>query len=240
MKIITPNRNYLSALVTLLFVIFLEAVYLFIYLPNNGKRIEAQRFKTLQNIDRNIHEKLKNGADLMANLLESYHRELLHERPADETYVQKYIRSLPKSEFILGSPQRPVIVPKDTILADAYKIRIDRAKQEIHIEVQKVFGDTLYRMSMSYSIFQFIKPLLPENIFDQYVIFSNGQVAYETFPSGISYNEDSLLGKRNGIAAVTLRDLTVGGVNYKAFLQPVVLATESAWVVGGLLEDARY
>ena len=63
------NRNNAAVLMTLLFVIVLGASYFFIYVPANEKNLQEQRFRSLQNIERNIHAKIENSVALMHNLL---------------------------------------------------------------------------------------------------------------------------------------------------------------------------
>src|SRR5215210_1444964 len=70
MKYFSFNRNHVAVLITLLFVLFFGAIYFFIYVPQNEKDLQQQRFRTLQNIDKNIHAKIENSVALMSNLLQ--------------------------------------------------------------------------------------------------------------------------------------------------------------------------
>jgi len=75
---------------------------------------------------------------------------------------------------------------------------------------------------MKFSFEQFIKFLLPRDVFDDYVVFSKGKPVYESFPAGISYvKEDSLLGLKNGMGSSGVRSQVISGTAYKMFLQPV-------------------
>lgn len=58
---------------------------------------------------------------------------------------------------------------------------------------------------------------MPPNVFDQYIVFSNGQVVYEDFSSGIAFLNDSLSGKKEGIVSSGIKSLNVSGKDYKLF-----------------------
>lgn len=72
MKYFSFNRNHNDVLITLRVVIFWEVAYFFMYVPQNEKRVKEQRFRSLQNIDKNIHSKIDNSVALMNNLLTVY------------------------------------------------------------------------------------------------------------------------------------------------------------------------
>jgi len=233
MKFFSLSKNHVAIMLTLFVVIFFGAIYFFIYIPHNEKDVQAQRFRTLQQIDRNIHGNIDNSIALMNNLLGAYH----HRNKGNDAEITRYIRSYSKENFTLSVPEGPLKeIPADT----GNHIQINNENHEIHLRLFRIFDSSVYRMEMKFSFNQFTHFLLPENVFDQYIVFSNGHVAYETFPSGISYNQDSLLSRTNGIAAATVRNLSIGGTDYKAFLQPVNLTADSMWIVGGLLSAKHY
>jgi hypothetical protein len=98
-----------------------------------------------------------------------------------------------------------------------------------------------YHVSMQYTFDKFITPLLPKKIFDHYVVFSNGNVVYEDFPSGLSYKyEDSLLQINKGITGASIIDQKVGGEDYKIFLQPVSFGGNNKWIIAGLHSVKKY
>ena len=94
---------------------------------------------------------------------------------------------------------------------------------------------------MKFSFEQFIKFLLPRDVFDDYVVFSKEKPVYESFPAGISYvKEDSLLGLKNGMGSSGVRSQTISGTAYKMFLQPVGFDANNEWIIAGLLSDKHY
>lgn len=231
------KRSRTPILVTLLAVILLGAAYIFIYLPDNEKEIRRQAFRTLQNLDKNVHEKIENSTALLNNLLSAYTGNGNNQKLTD------YIAAYPTVNFVLSQPvRRPVNTGNilNTAGTSTTNFSVDYVARQFNLSVGNPADGQLNVISMKYRFDQFIKPLLPENVFDEYVIFSKGKVVFETFPSGLSYNEDSLLTAKSGIYASTVRDLPIGGVDYKLFLQPVALNAGNDWVVAGLLTAGRY
>ncbi|MBC7886711.1 MAG: hypothetical protein H7Z13_02400 [Ferruginibacter sp.] len=246
MKLFAINKNQAAVITTLLILIFLGAVYFFIYLPHNEKRIQEQHFNALQDIDRNIHTKIENSIALLKNLLTDY-------LEADEKRKLKlieYIGAYPSVNFTLTTPVK--IYPfkkgsvKDSLAMDStYPIRVNNDTREISLFFSKRAGkknDTsVYKIDMKFSFKQFIIFLLPKDVFDHYIVFSKGRPVYESFPAGISYvKEDTLLGAKNGIGSSGIRDQLISGTNYKMFLQPVGFDAKNEWIIAGLLSDKNY
>jgi hypothetical protein len=102
-------------------------------------------------------------------------------------------------------------------------------------------ADTLatYGMGMRFSFEQFFHFLLPQYVFDEYVIFNNGKAVYETLPFG-NFLKDSLFGKENKMITSSVESYSVGGRNYKLFLQPVSFIANNELTIVGLLSNRRY
>ncbi|MDQ6902328.1 MAG: cache domain-containing protein [Bacteroidota bacterium] len=236
MKNLSFNRNNIAVLITLAFVLFCGAIYFFIYVPSNEKALQEQRFRTLQNIEENIHKKIGNSVALMNNLLKD---------TVDVNYID-YLNSNSKEKFTLVLPKgnnQEKLILKDINDSD-YTINVNNLTRQIILLLTKrniTAKDTLsYQLEMKWSFKQFVESLLPKNVFDQFIIFSDGEVVFETFPSGLNYFKDSLLDKKNGIVTSLVKPLNVSGTDYKMFSQPVSFTTDKLWVITGLLSDARY
>ena len=235
------NRNYIAAILTLIFVIFCGGIYFFIYVPNNEKSLQEQRFRTLQNIDDNLHKKIENSVALMNNLLNTSSR-----NDESRQYVNKYIDNYSKENFTLTLPAIKETKKnlQNKFSDSSYKITVNDDTRLITLQLIKhIFESTdtaTYEISMMLSFNQFIKFLFPENVFDQYLVFSDARLVYETFPSGITYLKDSLLDKKNGIEVSSVRSLSIGGTDYKLFSQPVNFTSDKEWVIAGLLSNNRY
>ncbi len=236
MKYFSFKRNYNDVLITLLVVIFLGASYFYLYVPQNEKQVQEQRFRSLQNTDKNIHSKIDNSISLMKNLLKAY-----HERGEQE--ISRYIKGYSKENFTLSIPDSQNVSKINT--DSTYSITVNNNSRLITLlathQATNSKGDTIeYRMDMKFTFEQFIKTLLPANVFDQYIVFSNGQVVYEDFSSGISFLNDSLSGKNGGIVSSGIKSLNVSGRDYKLFFQPVSFTVDKQLVVTGLLSNKHY
>lgn len=244
------SRSQAAVFITVAAVSLLAAGYFFIYIPGNSKELNEQRFRTLQRIDKNIHDKIDNSIALMNNLLEAHGNKKL-----DRKAVEKYITNYPQGDFTLTSIKSFDIKDSSFELKEVKKrispistsenvfstIGVNDAREQFLLNVSTRQNNKREVLSMQYRFEQFLKPLLPENVFDEYIVFSRGSVVYETFSSGLSYQrKDSLLGIRNGISGATVRDLTVGGIEYKTFLQPVGFDSSNEWIVSGLVNAKRY
>ncbi len=247
MKFFSINKNQSAVLLTLIILLFFGAVYFFIYLPYNEKRIEEQRFNALQNIDRNIHSKIENSISLLNNLLSNYQSANEEERKN----LIRYINDYSSAGFRLTTPSvmnslTTGLLRDSLVLDSAYTINVNNDTREINLfltkqERQENKETKVYKIGMKFSFEQFIKFLLPKDVFDDYVVFSKGKPVYESFPAGISYvKEDSLLGLKNGIGSSGVRSQVISGTVYKMFLQPVGFDANNEWIIAGLLSDKHY
>lgn len=240
MKKRSLNKTQLATWVTLLVILFLGACYFFIYMPANEQRVQEQRFRSLQNVQRNLQTRIDNSVALMDVLLTAY-----NDSAANHSGLDDYISTYANDKFRLTIPKRMVIARDSADSVRKYKVDVNRTSGIVSITASKVFNEAaenpvVYHMSLQFSIKQFIAPLLPQDVFDEYLVFLNDRLIYETLPAGVSrvFN-DSLLHVKNGIWGTTVRDFSISGANYKLFLQPVVIG-EKECVIGGLLADTRY
>ena len=88
-------------LTTVAVIVLLTLGYLFIYLPNNEKNIQAQRFRALQNVDRNLHDKIENSVALLNNLLSEFEKS----KPEKTTDLENYIQQYSTKNFTLLQPE---------------------------------------------------------------------------------------------------------------------------------------
>ena len=247
MKFFTINKNQSAVLVTLMILIFLGAGYFFIYMPQNERRIQEQRFSALQNVDLNIHTKIENSISLLNNLLTEYQ----DQNTAGRERLINYINEYPSTNFKLTAPSGirvlKSVLLKDSLYRDsAYTLKVNNDTREINLlfsKQQDMKRDSVkvYTIGMKFSFKQFIQFLLPKDIFDDYIVFSKEKSVYESFPAGISYvNQDSLLGIKNGLRSSGIRSQVISGIDYKMFLQPVGFDANNEWVIAGLLSNKHY
>ncbi len=238
------SKNQVAVLTTLVVLIMLASVYFFIYLPANEKTLQAQRFRALQNIDRNIHAKIENSVALLNNLLTEYQTGNAGKRDT----LKKYIEGYSKTNFTLLQADSESYKKGDSAensLDSGYQITVNNNTKQITLFlVKQNLSDketSSSRIGMVFSFEQFIKLLLPKNVFDEYIVFSQSKPVYETFPSGISYpGNDSLFIVKKETSTTPVINQNVSGTDYKIFLHPVSLAAGSEWMISGLLTNTRY
>jgi hypothetical protein len=235
MKFLSFNNNAKTILLTLLFVVFLGAIYLFIYIPNNEQRLQQRRFRTLQNINKNIEEKIKNSNALLDNL----------EASSDTAYIN-YLNANAKENFVIILSPVQKKGAADVVQSDSgYQLTTNHLTRQVTLIHYKVGmaanGDTVLinQIAMKFSADQFFKSLLPSYVFDEYVIFNKGLPFYETLSFGNDLR-DSVFADENKLIASSVRNYNISGVNYKLFLQPVTYIPGNEWVVSGLLKQQRY
>lgn len=228
-------KNFNDVFITLLVLIFLGAGYFYMYVPQNEKAVQEQRFRSLQNIDKNIHSKIDNSIALMHNLLVAY-------KTSNRKSIIEYINGYSTANFTLSVPDSQLIKANPD---SNFNIVVNNNSRLITLLANIPSGgkqnDSMrYRMEMKFTFEQFIKNLLPANVFDQYIVFSDGQVVYEDFSSGIGFLNDSLSGKKGGIVTSGIKSLNVSGKDYKLFFQPVSFTADKQLVVTGLLSNKHY
>jgi hypothetical protein len=235
------NRNQLGVIITVAILILLGALYFFIYLPANEKNVQERRFNSLQKIDSNIRSKVNNSVEFVSNFLNS-------PRPKDDAHkLNHYLKANSSDNFTLL--YNPVIPPPDgksknintTSPDSSVIIRIDSSNLTLTLFKRKIIKSDSITIGMKYDFEKFIGPLLPDNVFDQYIVFYHSHKLYETFPSGLSYKiKDSLLEVSNKITSPGVRSLRIGGTDYKAFSQPIGLGNKNNLLIVGLVRNESY
>jgi len=193
-KFFSIVRNQKAVFGTLLVLLFLAIAYLYIYIPANEKTVQERHFRCLQNIDRNIHNKIENSDTLINNLLAAYGDIGLDS-------LQNYISHYSKDQFTLLGVNILDKADKNssvTILSDANlqkfslfenvkipfrTIDTTEKKQKINQEEfilrqlkKKGPPDSVsFQIGIQFKIKQFIRPLLIHDVFDHYVIFYNSE-----------------------------------------------------------------
>jgi hypothetical protein len=246
MKLFSFNRNQVAVLVTIMVLVVLGALFFFVYMPNNEKRIQKQRFQALQNIDANIRVKIENSVSLLNNTMTDY----LKGNSAHQDTLKEYILGFPRNHFTLSLPKEisyeQSLLGRDSSAVDsAYSLSANNDNQNVRLIYDKNFEKgrrtVVYRMVMEFSYQQFFSPLLRGNVFDEYIVFKDQKPVFETFPAGVSsFQKDTVLGIKDGVAGASIGSYKVGGVDYHFFLQPVRLNSENDWVVSGLLSNDHY
>ncbi len=238
----TSGKGILAIFSTILIIVFLVLSYLYVYIPSNERRIRAQGFRAMQNIDRNIQAKIQNSVSLLGNILSAY-----ISNNKKDVNIQDYIKKNTFGSFKLT----PIVPIKESAFNKLfgsnndrfYTIREDTSSHQYILSFyKKQDNHKAYKISMEMDIAQFFKPLMPNNVlFDEYLVFNGQKTAYQTFPSGLrEVNQDSLLSKKNGIKGADILTREIGGTVYQLFLQPVNFTSGSKLIISGLLTNEKY
>lgn len=251
MKSLLPGREQVPIIITLIIVILLGAGYYFIYLPGNEKNIQKWKFRTLKNVDANIHSKIKNGNILLGTYLKgdslSAYINKLNKTNLDKSYksvvladsihkINEKIKQLRSEKF----PIDTIVRLKNKDFSEPLSC-INLNKQLVLYRTEAI-QDSIFQISLTYDFANFIKPLLPEDVFDEYMVLGTSTVLYEseTLSSGLDYSNDSLLTHQSAITGSLIKDRTFGGVDYKLFIQPVICDSNTKLYVIGLLSREHY
>lgn len=234
---------------TVIILSLIGAAYFFWYIPNNQSELERKQFRCLQNIDNNAKEKIDNSLALLNTLILGYMRTADEEKRGK---IIAYINSFPENEFKLSSYKQDVIKAAAQVTGGVKSAKPDTAKKSItnplatgnkmdtvvsinenHIAIQ--LRSKLIVMEVKYTFKKFIKPLLQDDVFDNYIILKGDKVVFQTFASGIfDIKSDSLTINR------APKNIFLSGVDYKIFSQHTNLKAGEKVVITGLLAQSRY
>lgn len=232
MKFSLPHRNYATIFLTILFVVFLGVVYFLVYIPQNEKRLQQQRFLSLQNIDRNIHEKIDNSLALIDNLLQ---------KQTSVEYI-RHLRLTSANHFSLSLPNKKQSgsLGLGQVTDSMSAVSINDSVQQIKLLSYKKTNSGSDTISITYSFAQFFDKLLPKNVFEEYVVFHEGQPIYTTARSGLAHLRDTILKKNNADPSSGVKTCMIDGIEYKLFLHPISPIWGEEITIAGLVSDTRY
>ena len=250
------NSKQTGIIITILILIFLGASYFFIYVPENEKKVQERLFRSLQNIDSNILKKINEDTSLINNLLylngskKPTNPVKKNDSPNERfknraDYKLVFKNTTKESDKKANKKANKAPSPLADSEADN-SIVIDAPDNTLTIYANFT-TDTASKIGIRFGIDHFIKPLLPPDVFDNYIVFDDTSKKihdtfkiYETFKSGLNAEaRDSLLATNKGISTPGLHDIKIGGIDYKLFTQPVTVLDQT-WIVAGLISSKNY
>ncbi|WP_207426611.1 cache domain-containing protein [Pedobacter sp. SYSU D00535] len=225
------SRNKRIAFSTLFFVLVLAAVYLFIYVPSNVRHLEARQYRSLQNAEKNIQAKIDNSVGLLGNLLYRY-RESREEY--DATKVVSYIRNYSTENFKILPIKRVAGNGRGSSSDSSSAVAFSNG--ELLITHRK----DSFEIGMSYKIEAFLRPLLSDDKFDEYLLLKKNNIVYQTFPSGATnIPTDSLRLRKSASLELDEKTIRLSGTDYKVFSQQLHISVDSLTLTG-LLREKNY
>ncbi|HNP22130.1 MAG TPA: cache domain-containing protein [Panacibacter sp.] len=252
-KLFSFGRSQAVIFFTLFLVILFTAVYIFVYIPGKESELKEDHFRSLQKTDANIDEKLANMVALLNNLLQPYTNA---DRAGDTVLINEYVAGRKKTSWRnfeldeIQTKSTAAFAQKNPAIYDQLDhsekkevklLNIDSTLRRFSITVFNEKNDSVFKASLAIDFKKFFAPVLPGDIFDQYIVFNDADPIYESFPSGVTYTKnDSAVRVDKEIQSSVVRDISIGGVDYKMFLQPMNFDVSHHWVIAGLLTTSRY
>ncbi len=212
------KRKLFQVFVLALVLVALVSYYFLAYLPQQNQRLISHKSRQLQKLHKNLQTEIK----LVRNWLNAVEPPLQNDEVAENGSKNRERRL-----------QNPIHwVQKDSNLIVADSAYFNAATHELVIRRKADANDTAY-LIWSKEIGEILKPFLPFESCEGFVVFHNNRVCFETFPSGIlSVHPDSLgVSDIKGIAAST-RKLNIRGEPYLAMVEPwAVNPSETLFIV---------
>ncbi|QRR01480.1 cache domain-containing protein [Dyadobacter sandarakinus] len=247
-KLFSFSRTQVIIIITVSVMLILGAAYIFIYIPNHKRRVEELRFRCLQNVQANIKAKRDNSVALLKNLLVTH---MLNRENYDRRTLRNYISEYSMDNFTLMQPSPakgvPGIdteiknIPDHTLEAIDAKYADNVMITLIHDQLNIFLTKGEYSIGMKYTLNQFFGTLLPLDTYDQYLVLLDTSIIYQTFETGITkIQADSLPTRQGAFSRDQVKDVVIGGTQYKLFAQQLNLDKASVLTVIGLLKKQTY
>jgi hypothetical protein len=231
------RRSQIYVIGTIVVLTVLGAFYLLIVVPGNERTLVERRYRVLQNVVANVVDKVENSDSLLARIVE----------PLSSGQRDQFIKAQnQKGSFrIEGSGN----YPRDKqIYQTSFATNIDSATQiitlsckvGIHSKEKRRTPDSAF-LSMNYSSRQLLAKLLPDQIFDEYLVLYKSSVLYESFASQLSPDlADSIVRLKPKLSSAAVPIVTLSGIRYRAFLQGFSLMGTSSLTIVGLMKQEEF
>lgn len=232
MRSLLPSKENIPAFLTLGVVAVLACFYYFKYLPDTEASVKEWKFRTLQNVARNIRTKIETGHLQLQTYLKSEKLE-----PASPDAAIETLNAFLHQQRTTNFPITQIGPPKPD--SKALKLLPHQPRQLVLSDSIKHRSGT-YALSLEYNFSDFIKPLLPGDVFEHYIVTDSLTVLYETFSSGFDPLRDSIFTKRKKLAASEIVYREIAGSERLLFVQPVKLGNKIDVYVMGVVSKETF
>ncbi|HNP47444.1 MAG TPA: cache domain-containing protein, partial [Bacteroidia bacterium] len=233
-KLSNKRRSHAEIWVVLFLILVLVGYYYMLYIPSQQNRLVEQKFRSLSRIDENIHNKIESYQKYIRSYVfdsDLWNSQKIREKIEGGNYYDE-----DKKILIKRRTDNSKIIPQDSA-----KTILDIQNNQLEQIVYTCSENGALEFSQRNNFKEFIRPLLTNDLFDNYLILSDSGVLFESFPSGMSFKKlDSVFDSRSTIHYCKLRDIEIGGVSYKMFLQPLGNLSGSEIVIVGLLTTGNF
>jgi hypothetical protein len=226
-----PRQSVVFGTVFLL--IALGSAYYLWYIPRQQELLDRQQFRCLEHLENNIQEKADNTLQMLNAWMQNYENtSKKYGRNDLKTFLVAYQQQQHefRLQFSLPIAGKPAKLQKRPALSDTL-ITVTNDHVIVRLQHQQAL------MEIDYTIAQFFHPLLQAGIFDQYVVYKQPAVIYQTYPNGISQAiADSLKDGKGTFTHGQVKTLVIGGTSYRLFVHQLALPGGTSLTVGGLAE----
>ncbi len=232
------ERKHWVILFCLIGLLAFALAYLFVYIPSNEKYLNERRFNAMRRIETNIDAKQSNTFQLIKSLTRSLaepnqkiNRQVL------ENYLDSGFSHLEPLVFdqVVRFKRKDTTLNGHAVSKNTIDTETSYTNGNIQFSGQKNYKDSAVLLRMNYTVERFFEPLLLGAGFDEFVVVMNGEIIYETFPSGLNGSRfDSLLQINKNLVGANSRQLKIAGLDYQAFIQPFALGqvTQGCFIMG--------
>lgn len=238
------DRKHWVILFCLASLLSLALAYLFVYIPSNEKYLNERRFNAMQRIGTNIEAKETNTYKLIESLTIAL---------GDEEINPDSLKYYLKKGFSESQP----LVFDHIITADSLRgkgsdsaineipiNKMDAIHKDGYIQFTFIRKDSarLNGLVMNYTVDRFFTPLLQGAGLDEFVVVLNGDIIYESFPSGLNgSNFDTLTHINKYLVGANSKKLSIANLDYQAFIQPFSLGKiKRDCFIMGLVKYEKY
>ena len=239
MNINTPRtRQYTLTFVTIMILVLGFSYYFFIYVKDKQQQLHEMGFRIISKVGENIIAKkdsyIKNAKNIVREGLPD---QLEDEKDLMDSVLQKINTKKHNRDIEIIN-----IESWDTSKLPYFPLL---TSQPISLEITDSVVNTISKNAFIYTfridLANFIDPLVRTDLFDDFLILNDSYILYKTITAGLYYqNSDSLLNRNLGFQLSTIKDLKIGGISYKLFLQPLQVDQGNSWILGGLITEAKY
>jgi hypothetical protein len=228
--------------IIVILVIAAAFMYYFIaYVPGKQQEVDGRNFRNLLSASRFISEKIFYYKDMIKREVDGKVLDKTEGSKIDIDSLMKQLNNSGKAgelNYIIARTY------DNKPCSDSLHTRYSNGKYRLIFTIPNSFKETQIKITSDISIADFVKPLLRDNSFDNYLIFDEKNLIYESMPSGIGINKrnsaDSLLNLKSGIKAGTVKDLVIGGIAYKVYTNPIRIGAMKTWIFCGMVESSKY
>jgi len=236
-KMKTTFGKYALALTTLMVLGFLIAFYFLFYVAKQDREITKRNFRALNRATVNINNRLVDFVKLYSSAWNNHGDKVCDKSESTLSLKAAVIKEL-------GKKIDDVVAEDDSVNVNHLNgnIILDEQGENTFISFEfncNEHSKFIYKLQISLK--NFLKPLLPGDLFNNFLIIRDSNVIFKDFPQGIMMNKfDSLFEKNSILKTSSVQKLKFSGENYTLFVVPFYFDGKSKCALVGIIPAARF